>query len=70
MKFERKQPPFEPVIITLESEVEFKVMRAILSETVGHLAGAVAGVSKDEIIEAFNKNNDDTAYTKLNHLRR
>ena len=70
MKFDKVNVKhFEPITITLENELEYDVMSAIFSETAEQLAHTVTGVSEDEIIEAFNKNDNDTAYIKLASFR-
>lgn len=36
MKFEKTEPEFSPIIITLESDVEAQALMATLSSVVGH----------------------------------
>ena len=36
MKFEKTNPSFSPVVITLETETEAQALRAVLAGAVGH----------------------------------
>jgi hypothetical protein len=36
MKFEKAEPEFSPIVITLETEMEAQALRAVLANVIGH----------------------------------
>ena len=70
MKFDKSTvKPFEPITITLETELDYNVMADILAAHSDIVADMCLNSTSGNIRECFGKDTDNTAYQQLTAIK-
>ena len=70
MKFDKAAiKPFEPITITIETELDYNVMSDILAANPDLVADICLNSTSDNIRKCFGKDTNNTAYQQLTAIK-